>query len=111
MAPVAGHVDHHGGPEEAARVEVAEEVGLHVIHPDLVLTGWRSNRCRRPATDSVGHRWWIYQALESASSAHPTGRCAHPDGQTTGQLQQLASRTTACARGKVSEDEFTTSQG
>ena len=33
IAPVAGHVDQHGGPEQAARIEVAEEVGVTVSEP------------------------------------------------------------------------------
>ena len=37
MAPVAGHVDEHGSPEQAAIDEAAEEVGLHIS-----LSGLRS---------------------------------------------------------------------
>lgn len=37
IAPVAGHLDRHGGPEAAAHAEVTEEVGLTVTHLHLLL--------------------------------------------------------------------------
>ena len=47
-APPAGHVDGHGGFEEAARGELLEEVGLTAGSLELVAEGYRDNRCRRP---------------------------------------------------------------
>lgn len=65
IAPVAGHIDQHGSPEQAARTEAAEEVGLVVTRLNLLVQRWRPNQCRRPTGGSVGHRWWIYQAQAS----------------------------------------------
>ncbi|QYX76476.1 NUDIX hydrolase [Streptomyces akebiae] len=111
IAPVAGHVDQHGGPGQAARAEVAEEVGLAVTHLHLLLERWRPNRCRRPTCQTVGHRWWIYQAQVSGP-IRPSDRevrdprWIHPD-----QLQQHAHRTAAYAEGRISESEFTAKPG
>lgn len=111
IAPVAGHVDRHGGPEQAARTEVAEEVGLTVTHLHLLLTAWRSNRCRRLTTGAVGHHWWIYEA-RAAGLIRPSARevrgprWIHPD-----QLQQHTHRTVAYAESHLSEPEFAAQPG
>ncbi|WP_329537117.1 NUDIX domain-containing protein (plasmid) [Streptomyces sp. NBC_01450] len=73
LAPVAGHVDQHGGPEQAARDEVTEEAGLTVTRLHLLLDQWRPNRCRRTPTGPVGHHWWIFQA-EASRSLRPSAR-------------------------------------
>lgn len=111
VAPVAGHIDQHGGPERAAHQETAEEVGLTATHLHLLLHRWRPNRCRRPTSQPPGHDWWIFQAHASGSlrpSAREvrTPRWAQPD-----QLQQLALRTAAYASGDLSESEFTAEPG
>jgi 8-oxo-dGTP pyrophosphatase MutT (NUDIX family) len=111
IAPVAGHVDQHGGPEQAARAEVAEEVGLVVTSLDLLLTAWRPNRCRRPTTGHVGHHWRIYEAQASGPirPSAPEVRAArwvHPD-----QLQQFAHRTASYAEGQLGEEEFAAQPG
>ncbi|MFJ8969647.1 MULTISPECIES: NUDIX hydrolase [Streptomyces] len=106
MALVAGHVDEHGGPEQAARDEVTEEVGLNVTRLHLLLDQWRPNRCRRTPSGPVGHHWWIFQA-EVSGSLCPSPReiraprWIHPD-----QLQQHALRTAAYANGAVNHEEF-----
>ncbi|MGP8298123.1 NUDIX hydrolase [Streptomyces inhibens] len=111
IAPVAGHIDQHGGPEGAARAEVAEEVGLAVSQLHLLLTEWRPNRCRRTPTSAVGHRWWIYQA-EASGPLRPSARevraprWIYPD-----QLQRYALRTAAYADGRLSNTEFTKEPG
>ncbi|QOV47767.1 NUDIX hydrolase [Streptomyces chromofuscus] len=111
IAPVAGHVDQHGSPEQAARTEVAEEVGLTVTHLHLLLSQWRPNRCCRPSDDTVGHRWWIYQA-QASGPIRPSARevraprWIHPD-----QLQHHARRTVAYAEGHLSKEEFTNQPG
>jgi ADP-ribose pyrophosphatase YjhB (NUDIX family) len=65
IAPVAGHVDQHGGPEHAACAEVGEEVGLVVTSLHLVTSVCRPNRCRRLTRNRVGHQWSIYRAEAS----------------------------------------------
>ncbi|WP_413116257.1 NUDIX hydrolase [Streptomyces sp. CY1] len=106
IAPVAGHLDQHGGPEAAAHAEVTEEVGLTVTHLHLLLEQWRPNQCRRTPTGPVGHHWWIFEAQVSGSlcpSAREvrTPRWIHPD-----QLQQYALRTAAYAEGRLSREKF-----
>ncbi|MDP5315320.1 NUDIX hydrolase [Streptomyces poriferorum] len=106
IAPVAGHVVEHGGPEQAARGEVTEEVGLAVTHLHLLLNQWRPNRCRRTSSGPVGHHWWVFQA-EVAGSLRPSPRevraprWIHPD-----RLQQHALRTAAYANGCLSREVF-----
>ncbi|MEU0821733.1 NUDIX hydrolase [Streptomyces mirabilis] len=106
LAPVAGHVDQHGGPEQAARDEVTEEVGLTVTRLHLLLDQWRPNRCRRTPTGPVGHRWRIFQA-EVSGSLRPSARevrdprWVHPE-----QLREHALRTASYADGHLSREEF-----
>ncbi|GLW26499.1 hypothetical protein Mame01_65410 [Microbispora amethystogenes] len=80
IAPVAGHIDQHGSPEQAAIAEVAEEVGLAVTHLDLLLTAWRLNRCRRSISGEAGHRWWIYQAQATGPLRPSSREVRAPDG-------------------------------
>lgn len=106
LAPVAGHVDQHGSPEQAARNEVAEEVGLTVTHLHPLLTQWRPNHCRRSTTEPAGHQWWIFQAqvsgtLRPSAREVRAPRWIHPD-----ELQHHALRTAAYAAGRLSRLEF-----
>lgn len=80
IAPGAGHVDQHGGPEQAARAEVAEEVGLTVRSLHLLTTAWRPNRCRRPAKNRVGHYWSVYRAEVSGQIRPSALEVRAPDG-------------------------------
>lgn len=106
IAPVAGHVDQHRGPEQAACDEVTEEVGLTVTRLHLLLDQWRPNRCRRTPSGPVGHHWWIFQA-EVSGSLCPSARevraprWVHPD-----ELQQHALRTATYANGYLDREEF-----
>ncbi|MEU5995236.1 NUDIX hydrolase [Spirillospora sp. NPDC047418] len=111
VAPVAGHIDQHGSPEQAARQETAEEVELAVTHLHLLLHQWRPNRCRRPTSQPPGHDWWIYQARTSGP-LRPSAREVHaPRWTRPDQLQQLALRTAAYANGNINEHEFTERPG
>lgn len=111
IAPVAGHVDQHGGPEHAAHAEVVEEVGLTVTSLHLLTTVWRPNRCRRPTTARIGHHWWIYQA-QTAGPIRPSAREVRaPRWLHPHQLLQLALRTAAYAAGQVDEEQFTAQPG
>ncbi|MET9431718.1 NUDIX hydrolase [Streptomyces sp. NPDC003036] len=106
LAPVAGHIDQHGSPQQAARNEVAEEVGLTVTHLHPLLTQWRPNRCRRTPTSTVGHQWWIFQAevcgdLRPSAEEVRAPQWVHPD-----QLQHAALRTVDYATGHLTRTEF-----
>ncbi|WP_395577241.1 NUDIX hydrolase [Streptomyces sp. BK79] len=106
IAPVAGHIDQHGGPEQTARDEVSEEVGLTVTDLHPLLNQWRPNHCRRTTSGLVGHHWWIFQA-EVHGSLSPSPRevralrWIRPD-----QLQQHALRTAAYAKGCLGRAQF-----
>jgi len=59
----AGHVDDHGGVEQAAIDEVFEETGVVVTADQLkkVIDNRRiDNQCRRPGGDH--HNWTLYRA-------------------------------------------------
>jgi ADP-ribose pyrophosphatase YjhB (NUDIX family) len=60
FAPPAGHVDDHGSYEEAARIELEEEVGLHATSISLVIEGRKQNPCRR-----VGGNWHYWKVFEA----------------------------------------------
>ena len=51
----AGHVELGQQPDEAARVELAEETGY-------AATQWRLVGCLRPDTGRLGNRMWVYFA-------------------------------------------------
>jgi 8-oxo-dGTP pyrophosphatase MutT (NUDIX family) len=111
IAPVAGHVDQHGGPEQAARNEVDEEVGLTVTSLHLLTTEWRPNRCRRPTSDRVGHYWSVYEPRCPDRSDLLPRRCAPPDGypRTSSSSTHTAPRRTP--RDSLSEEQFTAEPG
>jgi 8-oxo-dGTP pyrophosphatase MutT (NUDIX family) len=111
IAPVAGHVDQHGGPEQAARNEVAEEVGLTVTSLHLLTTVWRPNRCRRPTSARVGHHWSVYRAEVSGRIRPSAEEVRAPRWLSPDQLQQYAHRTAAYAEGQLSEEQFTAEPG
>ncbi|WP_327268065.1 NUDIX hydrolase [Streptomyces sp. NBC_01218] len=106
LAPVAGHIDQHGSPEQAARNEVAEEVGLTVTRLDPLLAQWRPNRCRRTATGPVGHQWWIFQA-EAKGVLHPSAaEVRAPRWMRANELQHAALRTVTYSQGHLEHGEF-----
>ncbi|KAB7835509.1 NUDIX hydrolase [Streptomyces mobaraensis] len=111
-APAAGHIDDHGTAEDAGRAEVEEELGLTVIGLTRITGGWRDNPCRRlPGARGPGHDWTIYQATvtgDLAPSARETKnvRWIAPDA-----LQELADRTVAYARGRITAAEFEAAPG
>ncbi|MFI6513634.1 NUDIX hydrolase [Streptosporangium sp. NPDC050855] len=112
IAPVAGHIDEHGGPAEAARAEVFEEVGLTVTELTSVLSAWWSNRCGRElGPDGGGHDWHIFRAQvtgELAPSPHETRGARW---YTVEQLQELTDRTIDYAAGHLAEEEFAAAPG
>ncbi|GAA3388849.1 NUDIX hydrolase [Streptomyces roseoviridis] len=106
LAPVAGHVDQHGSPEQAARNEVSEEIGLTVTRLHPLLAQWRPNRCRRTATEPVGHQWWIFQAEAEGALRPSAAEVRAPRWMRPDELQCAALRTVTYAEGHVSGEEF-----
>lgn len=112
VAPVAGHIDTHGTPWDAAKAEVAEEVGLTVTGLFHVTTGRRNNRCRRlPGPRGVGHEWWIFRA-EVIGDLDPSEReTRNARWIPAAELQALADRTSTYARGGISDADFAATPG
>jgi 8-oxo-dGTP pyrophosphatase MutT (NUDIX family) len=112
IAPAAGHVDNHGGWEETARAEVAEELGLTVVSLEHVTGGWRPNACHRePGPRGPGHDWRVYRATV-AGDLHPCPREArnvrwlnHRD------VRELADRTAGYAAGRLTTADFAARPG
>ncbi|WP_017559883.1 NUDIX hydrolase [Nocardiopsis baichengensis] len=117
----AGHVDEHGDAEQAARAELAEEVGVgpdgpgpRLISLDNPVGGWRANRCRRPvpAGRTPGHQWTVYRALveraDAVAAAEEVVSWRWVDAE---EAQRLADRTVAWAKGAVTDAEFKTRPG
>lgn len=107
IAPVAGHIDDHGSPEQAAKDEVFEELGLTVS--DLTKTNINDrrvdNKCRREGGDY--HNWTVYETTVEDTTLRPS------EDETKGagwysqeQLQALADRTKAYQAGKIPEAEW-----
>lgn len=94
-APVAGHIDDHGSPEQAAVNEVREELGLMLAVDSLclVIEGRQiHNQCRRIGGDH--HTWWVYQAPLPAGMPQPSGTETNGAApMDSDQLQQLANFT------------------
>lgn len=113
IAPVAGHVDDHGGYEAAARAEVSEEVGLTVVGLRLAMTAQRANVCRRdPGVVPAGHHWKVFAADVEGDLA-PSARevAGQPIWLGPDDIQRLAGRTVAYAHGHLTEEEFAADPG
>lgn len=107
IAPVAGHVDEHGSPYDAALAETQEEVGLDVTSLDLVAEGWRGNVCRRAsARPARGHQWWIFQAQTAGFVKASREETRGARWYSPAQLQVLTWRTASYARGLVLEEDW-----
>lgn len=112
VAPVAGHIDDHGGAEDAARAEVAEEVGLTVTGLTPLRSAWRDNRCRRaPGPRGIGHRWTIYRAEVTGDLAPSAEETRNARWLTPAEVQTLADRTAAYAHGEVGDTSWAAAPG
>lgn len=109
IAPVAGHIDEHGSPWEAAIAETGEEVGVTIALDGLAKTVIEARRvdnvCRRPGGDH--HVWTVYEAQVDSGELRPD-----PD-ETRGaewyprlEMQALADRTRLYLAGGVSEADW-----
>ncbi|MDJ0342220.1 NUDIX hydrolase [Streptomyces sp. H10-C2] len=112
VAPAAGHVDEHGTVEDAARAEVHEELGLTVESLRPIADGWRDNRCRRnPGPRGVGHQWTVFHATVTGDLNPSTRETANVRWIPAADLQALADRTSAYARGGLTNEEFAAAPG
>lgn len=111
-APAAGHVDQHGSWLDAAREEVAEELGLEVVRLDLVAGGWRANRCRRrPGPRGVGHDWRVYAATTAGELAPSTWETRNCRWLSPEQIAWASARTVAYANGRITDADFAARPG
>ena len=107
LAPVAGHVDDHGSCEDAARAEVAEEVGLTVTNLTAIANSWRNNACRRtPGPNGVGHSCAVYRATVVGEVSVDPQEVAGVRWCTARRLQRLADRTVAYAHGRLTGQAY-----
>lgn len=112
IAPVAGHVDDHNGIIGAAIAEVAEEVGLEVQGLKFLGAPWRDNICRRrPGPLGFGHAWNLYLADTTGTVTTAPDETAEARWYEPAEIQQLAERTVAYARGRISTAAFTAEPG
>lgn len=112
-APSAGHVfDSHASYADAARAEVAEELGLTVISLQYLTGGWRANRCRRdPGARGIGHQWQVYHAAVSGKLDPSRRETRNVRWLDQGTIQQLAERTAEYAHGRMPDQAFAASPG
>ena len=114
IAPVAGHVDSHGSPVQAALDEVQEELGLNIQPEDLRATKIQSRRvenvCRR--VGGTHHDWWVFKAHKFSGELHPDeeetlgARWYSPE-----ELRKLAAKARALENGSLGDEEFAADPG
>lgn len=114
MAPVAGHIDEHGGPEIAAINEAWEEVGLTIAPDDLVVTAIKdrrvNNTCRRTGGDH--HVWTVYEAARFSGDINPDpDETKGAEWYTPEQVQAFADRTKAFLAGEINPNDWEENPG
>lgn len=100
-APIAGHVDEHGTPRNAAEAEAFEEAGLALTSLVPAAEGQLPNVCRRPAshTKHDGHFWTIFEAMVDSPQVTFSADETHGGGwYTSRQVQELADQTIAAIK-------------
>lgn len=115
IAPVAGHVEHHGSVVDAALAEVREEVGLDVIALRRVHAVLLPDSCGSrdlPGPEGFDHHWTVFWATRWTGQVCADEREARrPTWYTPAQVQALADYTVSYAHGTVPDTEFTTAPG
>jgi len=109
FASPAGHIDQHGSPEQTARDELREEVGLQATALRLVAEGRKNNKCRRPGGD--WHYWYIYEAEASGPLNGSVEETKKVGWNSDEQIRKLATRTELYLAGNLSETDWEESPG
>lgn len=104
FAPPAGHVDDHGSFEDAARRELAEEVGFKAVRLDLIIEGRRENNCRR--LGGTWHYWKIYFASVTGKELPSAREVKQIRWCTKADLRKLIERTELYLAGSIDELEW-----
>lgn len=107
-APVAGHVDSHGSPREAAHTEAHEEVGLTISNSTLVWKGWMPNVCpRQHGPAGPGHEWTVFRATRFTGEVQTApDETSEPRWLNRVTLRLLVDRTIDYADGLVTAEKF-----
>ena len=113
IAPPAGHIDDHGGAEQAAVDEVSEELGISVkdkLQRTAIYERRVDNRCRREGGDH--HIWYIFEATIESTKLRPSpDETKGADWYDQEKLQAFADRTDAYLAGKLSEADWEANPG
>jgi 8-oxo-dGTP pyrophosphatase MutT (NUDIX family) len=114
IAPVAGHIDDHGTPSQAAIAETREEIGIIIDEDDLRKTSIQNklinNICRRRGGDH--HYWWIYEVNDSEGEIYPDpDETKGAKWYTSEELHDLAGRTREYLSGKIDKEDWEANPG
>ncbi len=108
FAPPAGHVDEHGGFQEAAKAELKEEVGLTASSLRLQFKGRQENPCRR---GSKWHYWEVYKAEATGELVPSPDETKQAIWCTEEELYALAEKTKRYIAGEINDEEWEKSPG
>lgn len=109
FAPPAGHVDGKGSFDNAAKEEVAEEVGLTSKNITLLTEGRKENPCRREG--GAWHYWKIYQVEADGEINRSEDETKQAGWFSDEQIKTLAKRTEKFLAGNISPEEWQKSPG
>lgn len=105
----AGHVDEGENYEDAARRELAEEVGLHAIDLLLVMEGRKNVACRRPGGD--WHYWKLYRVVATGEIKGSLEETKKAGWYSREEIQHLSEKTKAFLSGTLSAENWEQSPG
>jgi 8-oxo-dGTP pyrophosphatase MutT (NUDIX family) len=113
-APVAGHVDDHGSPAQAAVDETIEEIGLTIttedLHPTEIAATRFNNHCRRRG--GTFHDWWVFTVDHYGGYITPSAEETEgADWYTVEEIQQLADRTVQYQAQMIEQQDWIDSPG
>lgn len=109
MAPPAGHEHPHGSPEQAAIMEVEEELGLSIslegLRRTAIVNRRVNNQCRRPGGNH--HSWWVFETTDYHGTMKPSADETKGAGwYSQRKLDYLAERTRQFEAGRVSSEAW-----
>lgn len=91
-AMIAGHVDEHGQPRDAAIAEAGEEGGLTLTRSSKVFEEQSvDNPCKREG--GAHHHWIVYEALDWSGTLRASSDAKLAEWKTREELLSLAART------------------
>lgn len=109
FAPPAGHVDEEETHEDAAKRELAEEVGLKTSSMTLVFEKTLHNICRR--VEGTHHLWKVYVVVSEGDVIPSKEETKSHRWVDKHQLHQLMKKAEEYKVGLISESEWTGDPG